>query len=75
MSFSDVPDGDHGSELSQHLKNAISQQQQAMGTNPFRALIYTMSPTYRQNINPNGGYHLGRFPRKIKYTMFHMLHT
>jgi len=30
MSFSDVPEGYHDSELSQYLKNAISQQQQAM---------------------------------------------
>ena len=41
-----------------------------MGTNPFRALIYAMSPTYRQNMSPNGGCHLGRFPRKYIYYTF-----
>jgi hypothetical protein len=32
---------------------------------PFRVFIYTMSPTYEQNMSSNGGYQLGRLSREI----------
>ena len=32
-------------------KNSIARHEQASDTNPFRVLIYTMSPTYEQNMS------------------------
>ena len=51
-------------------KNSIARHEQASDTNPFRVLIYTMSPTYEQNMSSNGGYQLDGFPRKERRRTF-----
>ena len=45
-------------------KNSISRREQANGMNPCRNFIYTMSPTYEQNMSSNGVYQLVRFSRQ-----------
>ena len=41
-----------------------------MGTNPFRARTYAMSPSYWQNLSPIEEYQLGRFPRQSHFDEF-----
>ncbi len=41
----------------------FSLQQSGHGMSPFMVFIYTMSPTYEQNMSSNGVYLLVSFPR------------
>ncbi len=45
-------------------KIAITPKELNMGTNPFRFLLVSPSPTYEQNMSLIGDSHLGTFPRQ-----------
>ncbi len=43
----------------------ITREERPNGTNPFKAYIYNISPTYEQNMSSNGTYQLDEFPRQL----------
>ncbi len=43
----------------------INREENPNGTNHFRIFIYTMSPTYEQNMGLKGNYQLDGFPRQL----------